>query len=382
MSPSHNIVPYSIVFDAYHLYHLPQFEPLIKLLQADDRFRVILTSAADNPLAERQLVAGVLERFQAETILAPTEPERAARIKALAPDVFVCGWSRYPLPEFISDRTLAVMLYHGIGVKPSYWRDNHARLDIRFIEGSKRAEQLRRHGVTTELAEVGFPKLDPLIRDQANGRPDLAAQLGLDPAKPTVLFAPTFYPSSLEPLVRLLGPQTEDYNLILKLHQWAHFDKRFSGLKLGRQVTLAEKLAASYGHVHLLGPEQYNIIPYLLLADVLLTEASSTIYEMLAIGKPVVVNRFYRLRWSHRLTRSRLFKRRLDAEMNRDLSAICYELRRPEDLGSILHEALQGNNPFREAQQSAVAELLGNLDGHASARVRDTLLEHLERRAT
>ena len=374
--------PYTIVFDAYHLYHLPQFEPLIRLLQTDDRFRVILTSAANNPTAEQQLAARVLETFHAETVLAKTEKERAARLKALAPDIFVCGWSRYPLPEFMSNSTLAVMLYHGIGVKPSYWLDNHDRLDIRFIEGPERAEQLRRHGVTTELAEVGFPKLDPLIMDQANGRPDLTAQLGLDPAKPTVLFAPTFYPNSLEPLGEHLGSLTEDFNLILKLHQWAYFENQFRDLRLGRQVTLAEKLAANYGHIHLLGPEQYNIIPYLLVADVLLTEASSTIYEMLAIGKPVVVNRFYRLRWSHRLTRSRLFKKRLDAEMSRNLSAICYELHRPDDLGSVLHKALQRNNPFREAQQKAVADLLGNLDGHASARVRDTLLEHLERRPT
>ena len=29
---------YSILFDSYHLYHLPQFEPLIKLLSDDKRF--------------------------------------------------------------------------------------------------------------------------------------------------------------------------------------------------------------------------------------------------------------------------------------------------------------------------------------------------------
>ena len=31
---------YSILFDSYHLYHLPQFEPLIKLLSDDERFDI------------------------------------------------------------------------------------------------------------------------------------------------------------------------------------------------------------------------------------------------------------------------------------------------------------------------------------------------------
>jgi len=42
----------------------------------------------------------------------------------------------------------------------------------------------------------------------------------------------------------------------------------------------------------------------------LLTEASSTIYEMLACGKPVVVNRFFKLKLSHRLFKNRLYKKR------------------------------------------------------------------------
>ena len=31
---------FSILFDSFHLYHLPQFEPLIDLLSNDDRFQI------------------------------------------------------------------------------------------------------------------------------------------------------------------------------------------------------------------------------------------------------------------------------------------------------------------------------------------------------
>ena len=67
-------------------------------------------------------------------------------------------------------------------------------------------------------------------------------------------------------------------------------------------------LVRKYDHIHLISPEEYNITPFYKIADVLLTEASSTIYEMLACGKPVIVNRFFKLKLSHRLFKNRLYK--------------------------------------------------------------------------
>ena len=55
-------------------------------------------------------------------------------------------------------------------------------------------------------------------------------------------------------------------------------------------------LCKKYDHIHLIAPEWYNITPFYQISDLLLTEASSTIYEMLALDKPVVVNRFFKLR--------------------------------------------------------------------------------------
>ena len=40
-------LPFHIVFDVYHLYHLPQFEPVIDLLSNDDRFNVTLTVSSE-----------------------------------------------------------------------------------------------------------------------------------------------------------------------------------------------------------------------------------------------------------------------------------------------------------------------------------------------
>ena len=75
------------------------------------------------------------------------------------------------------------MIYHGIGVKPSYWRDNHQRLDLRFVEGEYRVDQLRDYGVKTDLALTGFIKLDPLFNGSAPDSDQLKEKLGLDSSR-------------------------------------------------------------------------------------------------------------------------------------------------------------------------------------------------------
>ena len=37
--------PIKIVFDVYHLYHLPQFDPVIDLLKSDDKFEIFLSTS-------------------------------------------------------------------------------------------------------------------------------------------------------------------------------------------------------------------------------------------------------------------------------------------------------------------------------------------------
>ena len=183
-------------------------------------------------------------------------------------DWFICGWSRYEIDKYVPATTKVGMIYHGIGVKPSYWRDNHSRLDIRFVEGQYRKDQLRGKGITTELEITGFSKIDPLFRDDYPTRDEILRQHHLDPRKKTILYAPTFYPSSFEIFGKSLAEQTKDYNLIIKLHMWVHFMKRFSDANLIPQRKLLRKLQKLYDHIHVIEPMDYNIIPYYQAADI------------------------------------------------------------------------------------------------------------------
>ena len=367
-----------ILFDSFHLYHLPQFDPVIDLLSKDDRFQIFHSTAAVNKKEERELCLNILATKPGTMVYSESEEERAKMIKELDLDFFVCGWSRYELDEYISEKTLAGMIYHGIGVKPSYWRDNHPRLNIRFVEGIYRMDQLRSHGVDKELVLTGFTKLDPLFSQNPGFDEKLAQSLGLDPSKKTILFAPTFYPSSLERFGMKLGEYTQNYNVILKPHMWTYFLDKFGEYNLVPQRNLAYDLADKFSHIKLLGPEVYNITPYYKISDILLTEASSTIYEMIALEKPVIVNRFYRLKLSHKIFRYRLFKKRLSKEMNKDITNFCFEMNRARDLPQVLDTAFNENHKRLNIVREYQKKMLYKLDGKASERVRDTILDHFQ----
>ncbi len=369
--------PISILFDSYHLYHLPQFEPLIDLLSNDKRFKIYHSTSRDIKKVEYDLCSKILRQKPGSFIFSDSEDQRKKIIRDLNLDIFICGWSRYKLEEFVNEKTLVGMIYHGIGVKPSYWLDNNDRLDLRFVEGEYRMNQLRENGIKTDLALTGYIKLDPLFRQGGTNLNYLGKNLDLDPDKKTILFAPTFYPSSAEKIGLNLGEYTKGYNLLIKPHLWTVFLNKFGQVDLRPQRELFSALEEKYNHIHLIDPEQYNITPFYKISDLLLTEASSTIYEMLALGKPVVINRFLKLKLSHRIFKYRLYRKRLSKEMSRDISKFCFEVDRPSSIRKTIERAFSENENYKKERENFKDKMLYKLDGMASERARDAILSKL-----
>ena len=369
----------SILFDVYHLYHLAQFDPLIDLLEHDKRFRLFFSTFSENRKEEIEICTSILNKRKGSFIFHENENIRKAEIKKLNLDVFICGWSRYEIESYVSKTTLVIMIYHGIGVKPSYWRDNNKRLDVRFVEGQYRIDQLRKHGVDTDLVLTGYIKLDSLFNKNSNYYKEKEELLGLDDSKKTILYAPTFYPSSLEKLGLSLGDVTSGYNLIIKPHTWTYYLDSFGGISLKGQRNLIFKLIDQFDHIRLLEPAEYNVTPYYKISDLLLTDASSTIYEMIALSKPVVVNRFYHLKLSHRIFQKRLYKRRLDKEMNDEVEKFCFLADNVKQLPLAIENALNQNNKNKVLIKEYQKKMLYKLDGSASIRARDEILKRMNR---
>ena len=130
--------------------------------------------------------------------------------------------------------------------------------------------------------------------------------------------------------------------------------------------------------MHFVPPEIYNISPLYSIADMLITDASSTMYEMMAFEKPVLVNRFYKLRLSHRIFNNRLYRTRLNKEMEKDISDFCFEVKVPKDLPRVIELAFNTLQSKLPAMKTYKKKMFYKLDGRASERARDNILERLQ----
>jgi hypothetical protein len=133
---------------------------------------------------------------------------------------------------------------------------------------------------------VGYPKVDCLV-DGSLDRGAIQRGLALDPAAPTVLYAPTWSPySSLHSMgvdvIKALGRL--DVNVIVKLHDRS-YDRTARGSGGIDWRARLDRLAREW-HVHV--AEEFDASPYLFVADVIVTDHSSVGFEFMLLDRPIV----------------------------------------------------------------------------------------------
>jgi hypothetical protein len=133
---------------------------------------------------------------------------------------------------------------------------------------------------------IGYPKADVLITESGNARA-AAAALGLDPSRPTAVFAPTFSPASSlnhagDEIIRTL--LATGCNVIAKLHDRSlDPDPRYTG-----GVNWRSRLRA-YAGPHFLLAGSGDSTSYVLASDLMVTDHSSIGFEFCALDRPLIV---------------------------------------------------------------------------------------------
>ncbi|MCZ6875359.1 MAG: CDP-glycerol glycerophosphotransferase family protein, partial [bacterium] len=265
--------------------------------------------------------------------------------------------------------TLLCFVNHGTGIKNILYRNLRAHMQTRyhiFVEGDYRLERIRQAGVqgVSSVYKVGLPKLDPLFRPAYPCRETILEQLGLDPTKPTVLFAPTYKPTCIDAVREQILSQTQGYNLIIKLHQYSWRGKYAPHW----HHTLYERVVTHYSHAVLIPVDDYNILPYLHAADTLISEASSTMFDFLALDKIGIIFVLPPEQLRHHDGEALLSE---DPEMF--LADAFIHIKHPLQIGAAIDAALQDNPERRQAARKYRDHLFVGLDGHASMRVKDTI---------
>lgn len=355
-----------VLFNLHHLYYLPQYLPVLEVMNKNPRFDIYFSAFIDKENIEYNLITKVLTEWKEKLITGETEKERIANILKENFDITIFGKSAHA-EDYCSEKTLAVLLYHGIGVKSCYYTDYNPRIDVRYIEGKYRLREFERRGIDTNLVVSGFPKLDIMLKDNSQ----LKAKLNLDESKKTILYAPTFYPSSIEVFGEGIAKKTKKYNLLVKLHHFSWVLKKYE-----HQKNLFLRLTQKYDHVKLMPIEFTNSAELYNLSDLLLTEASSTLFEYLATGNPVIVCDFFHLRWNHRLFPSR-FNKRMDSDISDQMDFV-YHLKSPGKLKKIIKNAIIERPTRLHILEQRRKDMLGIVDGKASERVVADLIKRID----
>jgi len=271
----------SVLIDCVTPMNYAMAAPVQARLAQDPRVRFYVTASGPgaNVSAFRHHV------LPGTTVITP----RAASLKRI--DVYLTAdllWAHLPRG------TCRIQMFHGVAGKFQHDYDrpqsSMRRWHRLFFVNHRRLRNFIAAGAIDPSSEaprlIGMPKVDCLV-DGSLKRDEVLAQLGLDPARPTVLYAPTWSAASslntmgLELVEDLVA---RPWNVIVKLHDRSRDPRAFYSGGVDWTSCLTRVLPAGRG----LLVTDPNICPYLVAADVMITDHSSAGFEYLLLDRPLV----------------------------------------------------------------------------------------------
>ncbi len=240
-----------------------------------------------------------MEKFPYQDQRCTSKIEDLVRFKSDA--IFIPG---NEVPHYL--RGVKIQVFHGLaGEKKGHFRIRNY-FDLYLTQGpyftrwfSKAAAKHKDFSVV----ETGWPKLDVYGKELHKYDSDKLFLLKKSKAKKIILYAPTFSPS-LTSAPHLLTQieelaKSKEYLVVIKFHDLMAEDL----------IDSYKKLSMSFENVLFI--EERNIIKYLLIADLMISDTSSVVYEFLLLDKPVITfkNNSHVINWDNQLSFSGLMKR-------------------------------------------------------------------------
>ena len=211
----------------------------------------------------------------------PEEPHTydLEELVAWQSDAILCPGNE--VPHYL--RGVKVQIFHGLaGEKKGHFRIRHY-FDLYLTQGpyfTRKFRRLQRRHRNFEVVETGWPKLDIYARDANKYDADKEALLSKHKAEKLILYAPTFSPS-LTSAPHLLQEIRD-----LAKHKKYLIQVKFHDLMAPEVVKDYKDLAREYSNILL--EEEPNILKFLLMADLMISDTSSVVYEFLLLDKPVI----------------------------------------------------------------------------------------------
>ena len=353
----------TIFFDVQELYYLPQYLPVYKQLQKESIFesKFIFHHGKFDDVIKKIIEIESLPNSWVQ------DKSHALKFYLTEKPNWIFLGNTFPQLDKIHINSKTAQLGHGVGPKKSYYSKSDTPTTVRFVESNYRFKRLCEMYPEDNFKDVGFCKMDPIINGEEKGVDFL--NLGLDRNKKTILYAPTFYPSSIERFTKNFPTDLENFNIIIKPHFFS-----MSKQKYQKQRDLLEHWG-SFKNVYLAKVDDYSLLPFLESADLLISDASSAIIEFAALNKPVLWCTFLQLRWNYRGIFSYRFKARMDQDYG-DYGQIAKPANSYNEMISKAKNLLDSNFIPSSNAKKYLEKLAGILDGKASKRIVTFLSEN------
>ena len=334
--------------------------PVCNRMKLDHRIKFYFTASAD---ASRQ--AHIYSETENDLEIIGTTKAKLMKFDACLAADFI--WLSLPRG------TRRVQMFHGVSGKYANVYDTPDRSvrgwDRLFFINRRRMENFMRSGAidagSTSARLVGMPKVDCLV-DGSLSRDAVLAALGLDSTRKVVLYAPTWSQhSSLISIGQEVveGLISAGYTVIVKLHDRSHDPEHENSGGVDWVTKLGPMLKASGGHL----ATASNSCPYLMAADVMVTDHSSIGFEYLLLDRPIVRIEVPRL----------LAETNVNPEYVELLADVSTSVRTAKEVVNAVDWSLSEPGTKSEARQTVAADLFHS-PGQATLLATKELYELLE----
>ncbi|UCE06304.1 MAG: CDP-glycerol glycerophosphotransferase family protein, partial [bacterium] len=261
--------------------------------------------------------------------------------------------SRHATHKFPEQKIIKIGFRHGAFhfktlANARYYND----FDLYFMTSEREVEQAKARGIVTARA-IGFPKLDP-ISNTSLDRTMIDAvkrQANFDHKKKTVIFTATWDKSGMSAIDRwidTIDDLSQFYNILVTVHPWTS-RKYLKKLRIIDSVFFIE---------------DPNVLPYLVIADVLVGDTSSIIAEFCALDKPIITFKVVETK-------------RTVPEITRLLKDISIQIENVDQLKDAIEYSLNNPEKKSEERQQARRMIFDKLDGQAGRRAAEIIKEKI-----
>jgi len=267
---------------------------------------------------------------------------------------------------------LTVFLEHGIGAKSTSFFSSIEYFDVYIAEGIQKYNRVKNLYPQYEdkLALVGFSKFDEIVNFTEEQKDKLFKKYGLNKKKKTILYAPTFFPSSIEKMADDFPNEFNEYNIWVKPHYLTYERKKY------KNHLKKFKIWEQYQNCTILPLSEYSLIPFLATSNVMISDESSAMFEFASLNKPVVSNQYFKLRWSYYLMPWKLTKR-IDQSKEKYRNILDRANSYKETL-KYTKEALKNPSKLESKRLEFSKEISGEIDGKVSERIYETIVTRMK----